>query len=89
MDNPGHYLMVLIYVFAMMFQIYLPCYVGTIVTYKSKQVFGTLFMCNWIEQSRHFKLLLLVFSERAKQSVEPLAGGLFPLKMSMFFSVLI
>lgn len=77
-DEIVKYSLVAGYMLAMVCEIFLPCYAGSVVFYKSQQLLGAVYRCNWIVQSRRFKSALLIFGERVKQPIEPAAAGLFP-----------
>lgn len=77
------------YMIAMVFEIFLPCYAGSVVCVKSQQLLGAVYRSNWIEQSRGFKSAVLIFGERVKQPIEPTAIGIFPLQLTTFVKVLL
>lgn len=86
LDDPVEYVNVVLYVLGLIFEIFLPCYIGSIVMAKSKQLLPAVYESNWIEQSTVYKASLLIFGERAKRVIAPKAGGLFALELPMFVS---
>lgn len=87
MEDPFAYLTVVVYVLGLVFEIFLPCYIGSIVLAKSQQLLPAVYESNWIEQSVEYKTSLLIFGERAKRPIAPMAGGLFALELRTFLSV--
>lgn len=86
-EEPVEYVNVVLYVLGLVFEIFLPCYIGSIVMAKSEQLLGAVYQSNWIEQTPVYKSSLLIFGERAKRRIAPKAGGLFALELPMFVSV--
>lgn len=79
---------VFIYMLAVTLQIFVPCYCGSIVTYQSELLPRCIFYSNWAEQSKRFKSSILIFVERAKQPIVPMAGGLFQIGLPIFVRVI-
>lgn len=86
LGDPVEYVNVVLYVLGLIFEIFLPCYIGSVVMAKSEQLLPAVYESNWIEQSAVYKASLLIFGERAKRAIAPKAGGLFALELPMFVS---
>lgn len=81
------YTSVLMYVLGLVFQIFLPCYLGSVVKAKSERLLRAIYASNWIEQSAEYKIAVLMFGERAKRVIAPKACLVFALELPMFLSV--
>lgn len=76
-----------IYIVSMVFQILIPCYGASIVTDESEKLPLNIFYSNWTSQSNRFKSSMAIFVERAKQPIQPMAGGVFKIGLPIFVSV--
>lgn len=81
------YLSVVLYLLGLVFQIFLPCYLGSVVKAKSGRLLRAIYESNWTEQSADYKMAVIVFAERTKQEITPKAGSMFALDLPMFLSV--
>lgn len=73
---------------AMIAQIFVPCFCANIVTHHSELLVRRIYDSNWMDQSQRFKTSILIFVERAKRSIVPMAGGLFEIGLPIFVSVI-
>lgn len=71
----------------MFIEIYIPCYFGTLLHYKSSKLTEAVFHSNWTEQSVKFKRFLLLFAQGTIRPIRIFAGGLFELNLPTFLSV--
>lgn len=82
-----NYMLVVLYIFGMIFEILMPCYYGSMLKVKSEQLLEGLYSSNWMHQSRKFKSSMLIIGQRALQPITPVIGGLLPLALPTFVSV--
>lgn len=87
MEDFANYLLVVLYILGMIFEILMPCYYGSIIKEKSEQLPTQMFSANWPEQSKKFKSGMLLFGERAMRPISPFAGGILALSLPTFVSV--
>lgn len=81
------FMSVLMYVLGLVFQIFLPCYLGSVVKAKSDRLLRAIYASNWIDQSAEYKFAVLMFGERSKRVIAPKACLVFALELPMFLSV--
>lgn len=76
------------YIVSMTYQIFIPCYFGSIVTAKSEQLPLAVFGANWLDGgSRGLRSSVTIIGERVKRAITPFAGGLFAVGLPTFVSV--
>lgn len=75
------------FVLSLTIELYVPCYCASRVTEVSDYLPRRIFYSNWFAQSREFKSSMILFLERAKQPIVPMAGGLFEIGLPIFVSV--
>lgn len=56
-------------------------------TESSDQLAYSIFRCNWMEQTKVFKMSMLIFTEKCIKPIVPMAGGLFEIGLPRFLSV--
>lgn len=79
---------IIIFFLCMFIEIYIPCFFGALLYYKSSKLTEAAFHSNWIEQSPNFKRLLLMFAQGTHRPIRIFAGGLFELNLPIFLSVI-
>lgn len=78
---------IILYFLSMIIQIFIPCYFGSIIYYKSKNITTDIYESNWINQSKQFKRCMMIFVAGTFNSIETKAGGLFTVNLGTFLSV--
>lgn len=63
------FLFLVSYIGNMGFQLFIPCYYGSILSYRSSELPDSVFKSNWTEQSRRFKSALTIFIRCAQKPV--------------------
>lgn len=69
-------------------EIILACYYGTQYTATNDDLKTAIYKCNWIEQSKAFKMDMLIFVENSLRSKEFIAGGIVPISLISFMSIM-
>lgn len=77
----------MVYMTAMIVQLFFPCYLASQLTSQSDQLSKHIFQAKWWNQSAKFKRIMMIFTIRANRPIEPMAGGLFVIGLPMFVSV--
>lgn len=75
------------YIVSMTYQIFIPCYFGSIVQEKSEQLPFDLVDSNWLEGKASLRRSVTIIGERVKRPITPFAGGLFAVGLPTFVSV--
>lgn len=75
------------YLFAMTFQIFLPCYFGNEILISSQQLSMNLFHSDWTSKSHKFKIAMKLFMENAKKPIKITAFGVFEVNLATFTSI--
>ncbi|XP_046977843.1 odorant receptor 49b-like [Vanessa cardui] len=78
----------LFYSMAMVLQIFVPCWLGTQLTYQSQELVFAAYNSDWIPRTEPFKRSVKVFMERAKTPVVIIGFKLFPLSLETFTSIM-
>ncbi|XP_037913007.1 odorant receptor 2a-like [Hermetia illucens] len=76
------------YFLAVIMEIFLYCYFGNDLVYESHRMTDAIYSCNWMDQGRSFKKILIIFMQSTQKSMTIMAGGFFPVNLSAFVSVL-
>lgn len=74
------------YLAAMIIQIFLPCFFGNLVFYKSLELSGFLYSSDWIDQSMKYKKSVIIFGERLRRPIV-ITAGILNLKLETFIAV--
>lgn len=77
----------ILYVSTMVAQIFFPCYFGNEIILKSGELSGRLYSSNWINSSKQFRRMMVIFMERLKRPARVNSFGLFTLGLETFRSV--
>lgn len=75
------------YIVSMTYQIFIPCYFGSIVAQKSEQLPRDLLESNWMAGRPSMRRSITIIGERVKRPITPFAGGLFAVGLPTFVSV--
>ncbi|XP_050362223.1 odorant receptor 49b-like [Nymphalis io] len=78
----------LFYSSAMILQIFVPCWLGTQLTYQSQELVFAAYNSDWIPRTEPFKRSVKVFMERAKTPIVMIGLKLFPLSLETFTSIM-
>lgn len=73
----------------MLIEIFFPCYFGTLVTEKSREIPRFLFFCEWIRFKQSNKKSIIIFMTRANKEIVFYAGRLFVVGLAAFVQVLL
>ncbi|KAJ8735439.1 hypothetical protein PYW07_007059 [Mythimna separata] len=76
------------YLFSMTFVIFVPGYLGTQLSYESKELVTATYNSEWIPRSELFKRSLKLFRERAATPIVISGLKMFPLTLSTFVSIM-
>lgn len=75
------------YFLAVIMEIFLYCYFGNDLVYESHRMTDAIYSCNWMDQGRSFKKILIIFMQSTQKNMTIMAGGFFPVNLSAFVSV--
>lgn len=78
---------IILYFIAVVIQLFVPCFFGSILYYKTNRLTVALFHSDWIDKKLPFKRLFLMFMQSVSAPVTILAGRMFKLDMTTFLSV--
>jgi len=84
MTQSGAVFAILIY---NLFDIYVVMHYGNEIKLSSERLTYSVFESNWMEQTKSFKMCMIIFAEVSKQPHELLIGKLYPLNLQTFTSV--
>ncbi|XP_037911476.1 odorant receptor 33b-like isoform X3 [Hermetia illucens] len=76
------------YFLCIILEIALYCYFGDELVVESSQITDAIYSCNWMDQDKMFKKNLLVFMQSTQEGMTIVAGGIFPVNLTTFVSVL-
>nr|AOE48023.1 putative odorant receptor OR18 [Athetis lepigone] len=89
MPAPLDYLFFLgTYMIAMILQIIVPCWFGSKIMDKSRQLAFSVYNCDWTTTSRQFKSNMRLFVERTNKPLTITGGKMFCLSLSAFTSII-
>ncbi|XP_031633731.1 odorant receptor 33b-like [Contarinia nasturtii] len=78
---------IILFFVCMFIEIYIPCFFGTILHYKSDELTASIFHSNWIEQNAYFKHLMIIFTQGTIRPIRIFAGGLFEVNLPTFLAI--
>lgn len=73
----------------MVTEVLVPCYYGSCVIAKSKEITYRIYESDWFDQSQSYKKAFMIFVERTFRPVTFYAGGLFSLDLPTFLQVIL
>ncbi|KAL5280322.1 Or33a.2 family protein [Megaselia abdita] len=73
---------------AVIFEIILACFYGSIFSEVVDHVPRALYSCSWYTQSKEFKVDLMIFLENTLRNREFVAGGLIPISLASFMKIM-
>ncbi|KAF7284136.1 hypothetical protein GWI33_022493 [Rhynchophorus ferrugineus] len=85
--NSTKFVLMIIYLLCMMFQVSLYCWYGHILMEKSNEITAACYAINWNDLNLVNQKLLIIIMERAKRPVELNALGVFKLNLSTMVTV--
>ncbi|XP_046962806.1 odorant receptor 43a-like [Vanessa cardui] len=83
-----YYMFLATYMFVMTTSIMVPCWFGTRIITKSRQLSEAIYICDWTPRCRRFKSSIRVFVERANRPLSITGWKMFPLSLSTFTSIM-
>ncbi|CAK1601820.1 unnamed protein product [Parnassius mnemosyne] len=83
-----YYVFLATYMFIMVIQILVPCWIGTQIMDKSCLLSQAIYNCDWIPRPREFKSSLRLFVVRANRPLSITALKMFPLSLATFTSIM-
>lgn len=86
-NDPSKLIFLIAYFMCMVAEIFVPCYYGTVLIDKSKELTDQIYSSNWINQKWKYKQAMMIFVERTLRPIRIRAGGLFLLNLQTFLSV--
>jgi odorant receptor len=75
------------FMFAMIIEIFLPCYFGNELSLASSKLSTAMFHSNWIDENRDVKVSMLVLMENLKQEMTISAFEVFQLNLETFTTI--
>lgn len=87
MEDTYQFLFCLVYSFAMMIEIFIPSYFGSLVYLKSEKLCYDIFKSNWMHASEKYKRSMRIFGERTLRPISIFAGNVFMLNLLTFLKV--
>ncbi|CAH0399186.1 unnamed protein product [Chilo suppressalis] len=87
--NPAsiEYASMISYIICVSIQLYVYCYYGNEINYESRRLTDSAYVVDWLEIPVRQRKTLIIFMERIKQPIEPMAGTIIPLSNSTYVSV--
>ncbi|XP_075970200.1 odorant receptor 2a-like [Anticarsia gemmatalis] len=82
------FIFLVMYLFTMTMQIFVPGLLGTHLTYESQELVFAAYNSEWIPRSESFKRSLRLFMERAKTPIMITGLNMFPLSLLTFTSIM-
>ncbi|XP_055605033.1 odorant receptor 94a-like [Uranotaenia lowii] len=83
-DETMTYGLLIGYLAIMIIKIYLPCYYGSEIAYKSQQLTTVLYSLDWISFDEKFRKDLKIMMTITSMPMDIKAEGLFPYDLTMF-----
>ncbi|KAG6441258.1 hypothetical protein O3G_MSEX001756 [Manduca sexta] len=77
----------IMYMCCILTEIFLFCFFGNEVTHESERLKESVYEMNWLEIPLKYRRTLIIFMERIKRPIDPMAGAIIPLSNSTFLSV--
>ncbi|CAO1308353.1 unnamed protein product [Diamesa tonsa] len=81
------FLHLIIYLTAIILEIFLPCYYGNNLSFISEKLSTKLFHTNWICESKDFKIAMKLFMENIKKPIKISAMNIFDLNLENFLKI--
>ncbi|XP_021200428.3 odorant receptor 7a [Helicoverpa armigera] len=81
-------LFMVIYLLMMTGQIFVPGYLGTLLTYESQELVTAAYNCEWLVRSKSFRKDLILFRERAARPIRISGMKMFPLSLVTFIAIM-
>lgn len=78
---------IMIYFPSILFEVFMPCYFGSVVLEQSKCLTTDIYTSNWIDKNDKFKRNLMITVERTFRPITTFVAGLFGLNLSTFIRV--
>ncbi|XP_049871330.1 odorant receptor 94b-like [Pectinophora gossypiella] len=78
----------LMYMSCIITELFLYCYYGHEVNWESACIIESAYKMDWLELSVKHRKDLIIFMERIKRPLQPMAGAFIPLSNNTFISVM-
>ncbi|KAM7349106.1 odorant receptor 7a-like [Cochliomyia hominivorax] len=75
------------YVLAVVVEIFPLCYYANCLMYDSDLLSVEIFHSNWMKQNTRYRKMLIFFIQRSQQTMELMAGKMFPINLNSFISI--
>ena len=72
---------------AVVTEIFPLCYYSNCLIYDSDRLSEDIFHSKWIDQNSRYRKMMIFFMQRSQQTMELLAGKIFPINLNSFISV--
>lgn len=87
-ETPVEFAFLFVYMGAMVFQLYTPCYYSSLLIYCSTDLATSMYFCDWVAETQRFKTTMMILMVRAQQPiVMKVYKKLFHITLEMFVSV--
>lgn len=88
MDDLSIFMFSFSYLFALLFEMSLPCYFGNEIILKSDALSYCIFSSDWTGQDLQYKKKMIIFTERLKRPIQISAGKIILMSLTTFTSVM-
>lgn len=79
----------IIYLVALLTELFVPSYYGSLLTNKSERLTYKFFKGDWTKQTVQFKRTMMIFIERTLKSITIRVGGVFALNLTTMLQVIV
>ncbi|XP_061397139.1 odorant receptor 7a-like [Musca vetustissima] len=77
-----------VYLVVILIQIFPACLCVTFMMSETSNLTTAMYNCNWIEQNHNFRRMLIIFMQRSQKINVIYAGGLAPVTLQTFLSII-
>ncbi|XP_059053660.1 odorant receptor 94a-like [Achroia grisella] len=81
------FLSMLMYISCILLQVFIYCYFGSEVTYESEILTGSVYSMNWLDLPVKLRRTIIIFMERIKRPITPMACYIVPFSNATFVSI--
>jgi hypothetical protein len=86
-DNTSYFIRIISYTVPIVTEIFLPCLYGSAVTEASIRLSTSIYNCQWVDEDREFKKILMIYKKNAKQSIHITALGVAKVNLESFTKI--
>lgn len=87
-DSPAEQMYFVTLCSAYALEIILSCYYGSVFTEINDGLKSAIYECNWMDQSKSFKMDMVIFVENNLRQKEFIAGGIVPISLISFMKIM-